>query len=106
MTNNSDFMPTDPIISDAEWKVMRVLWKKSPQPAYDIIQVLAAEQQWHPNTIKTLLARLHKKKVLKIEKYKSRVSQEQKNCSKLSSKVINFKRSYSQLQSFTYLYNH
>lgn len=64
-------MPTIPLISEAEWKVMRVLWKKSPQPAYDIIQTLSAQEQWHPNTVKTLLARLHKKKVVRTEKYKN-----------------------------------
>jgi len=71
VTNTIDFMPTAPLISDAEWKVMRLLWRKAPQPAYDIIQVLSEEQQWHPNTIKTLLARLHKKKVVTVEKYKN-----------------------------------
>jgi BlaI family penicillinase repressor len=64
-------MPATPLISEAEWKIMRVLWKKAPQPAYDIIQELGASEDWHPNTVKTLLARLHKKKVLAIQKYKN-----------------------------------
>lgn len=50
---------------------MRLLWKKAPQPAYDIIQALGTEQSWHPNTVKTLLTRLHKKKVVGIQKYKN-----------------------------------
>src|SRR5207244_3387586 len=65
------YMPTESIISDAEWKVMRVLWKKAPQPAYDIIQELGASESWHQNTVKALLARLHKKKVLGVKKYKN-----------------------------------
>ena len=64
-------MPTDPVISESEWKVMRILWKKAPQPAYDIIQELGASEHWHQNTVKTLLARLHKKKALSVEKYKN-----------------------------------
>lgn len=62
---------------------MRVLWKKSPQPAYDIIQEISATEHWHPNTIKTLLARLLKKKALAAHKYKNlylyapRVTQEE-----------------------------
>ncbi|HTG43925.1 MAG TPA: BlaI/MecI/CopY family transcriptional regulator [Verrucomicrobiae bacterium] len=64
-------MPKTPLISEAEWKVMRVLWRKSPLPAYDIIQELTAKEDWHPNTIKTLLTRLHKKKALAAEKYKN-----------------------------------
>jgi BlaI family transcriptional regulator, penicillinase repressor len=58
-------------ISSAEWKIMRVLWDKSPQPAYDIIQSLEKTESWHPNTIKTLLNRLVKKKALSVEKYKN-----------------------------------
>ena len=64
-------MPETPSISDAEWKVMRILWKKSPQPAYDIIQQLASQEQWHPNTVKTLLTRLQKKGAVSTEKYKN-----------------------------------
>lgn len=64
-------MPKTPVISESEWKVMKVLWAKSPQPAYDIIEALAKTEQWHPNTIKTLLSRLHKKKALSVKKYKN-----------------------------------
>lgn len=50
---------------------MRVLWTQSPLGAYDIIQELAEKESWHPNTIKTLLARLVKKKAVKARKYKN-----------------------------------
>ena len=60
-----------PLIADAEWKVMRVLWRKAPLGAYDIIQELRETESWHPNTIKTLLARLLKKRMLKARKYKN-----------------------------------
>ena len=60
-----------PTISEAEWKVMRVLWDHSPQPAYDIIQRLSRSQQWQASTVKTLLARLYRKKVLGIRRYKN-----------------------------------
>jgi BlaI family penicillinase repressor len=60
-----------PDISEAEWKIMKVLWKHSPQPAYDIIQTLAKSEAWQPNTIKTLLGRLHRKKALGVKQYKN-----------------------------------
>lgn len=63
-------MPKIPTISEAEWKIMKVLWAKSPLPAYDIIEALAKEQ-WHPNTVKTMLSRLHRKKALAITQYKN-----------------------------------
>jgi len=50
---------------------MKLLWDKSPLPAYDIIQALASREEWHPNTIKTLLGRLTRKKALGREKYKN-----------------------------------
>ena len=58
-------------IAEAEWKVMRVLWRKAPLGAYDIVQDLAEKESWHPNTIKTLLARLVKKRAIKTKKYKN-----------------------------------
>ena len=60
-----------PVISDSEWKIMRLLWRKSPQGAYDIIEQLGPREGWHPNTIKTMLARLHKKNVVTVSKYKN-----------------------------------
>lgn len=63
--------PVTPSISEAEWKIMKLLWAKSPQPAYDIIEALAADEEWHPNTVKTLLSRLVRKKALGTRKYKN-----------------------------------
>ncbi len=63
--------PATPAISEAEWKVMRVLWDHSPQPAYDIIQRLSRSEPWQASTVKTLLARLYRKKVLGIRRYKN-----------------------------------
>ncbi len=64
-------MAKTPSISEAEWKIMKVLWAKSPQPAYDVIQTLSKPEGWHPNTIKTLLQRLYHKKALGVKKYKN-----------------------------------
>lgn len=37
----------------------------------EIYTVLSDTEDWHPNTVKTLLSRLHKKKALGIEKVKN-----------------------------------
>ncbi len=50
---------------------MRVLWDQFPQPAYDIIQHLAQTEDWRASTVKTLLARLYRKKALGIRRYKN-----------------------------------
>lgn len=50
---------------------MRVLWDRAPLPAYDIVQELQLTEDWHANTIKTMLTRLGKKGAITSEKYKN-----------------------------------
>jgi BlaI family transcriptional regulator, penicillinase repressor len=50
-----------PRISDAEWIVMRILWKSSPLTANQIVEMLSPNTSWNPRTIKTLINRLVKK---------------------------------------------
>jgi len=65
-------VPTIPRISEAEWRIMKVVWARSvPLAAYDIIQELAATKAWRPETIKTLLNRLVKKGALGYKQYKN-----------------------------------
>ena len=47
-----------PKISDAEWQVMKVLWKESPLNASQVINELQNYTTWSPKTIHTLLGRL------------------------------------------------
>ena len=56
-------------ISEAEWEVMKVVWKQaSPSLAQDIIQALAQSTTWSPATIKTMLNRLVGKGALQFER--------------------------------------
>lgn len=55
-------------ISNAEWHVMRVLWKESPSTTTEIIEALSPETNWNPKTIHTLISRLAKKGVLGVDK--------------------------------------
>lgn len=50
---------------------MKVLWAGAPRTASEIIQELAAEKDWHPNTVKTLLSRLHRKGAVSVQKEKN-----------------------------------
>jgi BlaI family penicillinase repressor len=52
-------------ISEAEWSVMEVIWRKSPLTSAAIVAALEKEQGWAANTVRTMLARLVKKGVLK-----------------------------------------
>mgnify|MGYP000887917672 CR=1 FL=1 len=57
-----------PNISDAEWKVMKVLWEKSPLTSTEIINSLKDSTNWSPKTIHTLISRLVKKEVVGVNK--------------------------------------
>ena len=61
-------MADKPKISDAEWQVMQVLWKKSPLAVKKVIEILSKKTTWKPETIRTLINRLTKKKVIGFEK--------------------------------------
>ena len=61
-------MAEKPKVSDAEWQVMRVLWKKSPLTVKEVIDILSKKTTWKSETIRTLINRLTKKKALGFEK--------------------------------------
>jgi len=53
-----------PKISQAEWRVMKVLWQESPLTANKVIERLSDQADWNPKTIRTLINRLVQKKAL------------------------------------------
>ena len=59
-------------ISDAEWQVMNVIWDGQPLTAQEVIGKLKDDASWAPATVKTMLHRLVKKKVLRYEKQANR----------------------------------
>lgn len=61
-------MKSVPRISDAEWEVMKVFWRRGPCTAQAVIDDLAGSKHWRTATIKTLLNRLLRKGALTFEK--------------------------------------
>lgn len=55
-------------ISDAEWRVMRIVWTLKQTDSRTIIDLLEQQHDWKPATIKTLIGRLVKKGALATEK--------------------------------------
>ena len=53
-------------VSDAEWKVMHVLWDRKMASASEVCEALAETFSWSPKTVRTFLARLVQKKVVGI----------------------------------------
>lgn len=54
-------------ISDAESRVLEVLWRDGPATSERVIAALSGES-WEVSTIKTLLARLVKKRAIRAKK--------------------------------------
>lgn len=57
-----------PQISEAEYEVMKVIWKYAPISTNDITDRLTRTTTWSPKTIQTLIKRLVNKGVLSYEK--------------------------------------
>jgi BlaI family penicillinase repressor len=65
-------MKAIPQISEAEFEVMKIIWKYAPISTNEVIEKLTQCTAWSPKTIQTLLFRLVKKGALTYEK-KSRI---------------------------------
>jgi BlaI family penicillinase repressor len=57
-------MPKPPRISEAEWEVMEVLWRKHPLTALEVVQELAPHKEWKDLTIRSMLGRLVRKQAV------------------------------------------
>lgn len=57
-----------PQISEAEFEVMKVIWKYAPISTNEVTEKLTQTTDWSPKTIQTVLKRLVTKKALTYEK--------------------------------------
>lgn len=57
-----------PQISEAEFEVMKVIWKYAPISTNEVTGKLTQTTDWSPKTIQTMLKRLVTKKALTYEK--------------------------------------
>ena len=61
-------MKTLPQISEAEFEVMKIVWKYAPISTNEITEKLLKTTNWSPKTIQTLIKRLVTKGALTYEK--------------------------------------
>lgn len=61
-------MPNLPQISEAEYEVMKIVWKYAPISTNEITDRLLQTTSWSPKTIQTLIKRLVNKGALTYEK--------------------------------------
>jgi BlaI family penicillinase repressor len=80
-------------LSDAEWTIMRVVWRRAPASARDVVDEIAPATGWAYTTVKTMMARLVEKGALAERKrghvslYEPRVTEQAARRSALESLV-------------------
>lgn len=57
-----------PVISEAEYEVMKIVWTYAPISTNEVVEKLLETSTWTSKTIQTLLARLVKKEALNYQK--------------------------------------
>lgn len=68
MIQEGDYVGKLPNISESEWEIMKLVWRKHPVTAEQIASQLPKEIEWSDQTVRTFLNRLLKKKALGFEK--------------------------------------
>ena len=57
-----------PQISEAEYEVMKIIWKYAPISTNEVTDKLCQTTDWSPKTVQTMLKRLVQKKALTYDK--------------------------------------
>lgn len=60
--------PATPAISEAESRVMEILWRNAPQGSEELAAELQPATGWHENTVRTLLNRLIRKSAVRAKR--------------------------------------
>lgn len=89
-------------LTDAEWKIMEVLWDSAPRTMAEITKTLEPDTGWTRHTVITLLKRMQEKGSVEVDesgsvkRYNPRVTREQashEQTQKLLSRVFSGKAS-------------
>ena len=56
-----------PVLTDAEWDILKVVWQHQPCAAGTVQEALAASRNWAYSTVKTTMDRMAKKNLLRVE---------------------------------------
>ena len=62
-------MASLPQITETEGEIMKVLWRESPLTSQEVFERLSEKEEWHPNTVRSLMNRLANKGALATERY-------------------------------------
>ncbi|MDP4110294.1 MAG: BlaI/MecI/CopY family transcriptional regulator [Bacillota bacterium] len=54
-------------LSDGEWKLMNLLWEKSPRTIAEMVKELSTDTGWSKNTLFVMLSRMEEKGAVRYE---------------------------------------
>jgi BlaI family penicillinase repressor len=60
-------MPEKIALSNAEWKIMNLLWKQSPRTIMEMVKTLSDEAEWTKHTLLSQLKRMEAKGAVRHE---------------------------------------
>lgn len=55
------------VLSDGEWKLMKLLWEKAPRTLGDFVEAMQEDTAWSKGTIFTMLRRMSTKGVVRMD---------------------------------------
>ena len=58
-------------LTEAEWEIMKVVWKKQPCAAGTVQEMLVKSRDWAYSTVKTTMDRMTEKGFLEIERFRN-----------------------------------
>jgi BlaI family penicillinase repressor len=71
MTKPKQTRSVQPILTETEWVIMKVVWEHEPCAAGDVQDVLHKDRNWAYSTVKTTMDRMVEKGLLTVKKVRN-----------------------------------
>ena len=85
------------VLSDGEWKLMKLLWENHPMTLGDMVEAMQDDTAWSKGTIFTMLRRMSTKGVIRSTKRQRRNLRSTMICTININRIIRFRASWTAL---------
>ena len=69
--SGADWRNSSPVLTEAEWAIMRVVWENEPCAAGTVQEALVKSRDWAYSTVKTTMDRMTRKGFLRVDKIRN-----------------------------------
>jgi BlaI family penicillinase repressor len=69
--SGADRRNSSPVLTEAEWAIMRVVWENEPCAAGTVQEALVKSRDWAYSTVKTTMDRMARKGFLRVDKIRN-----------------------------------